>query len=442
MTEFVSNLQIHSLAGITILISLKDIMKTAVQLFIFNLFVAISFVSFSQENIDLLILNKNYGEALLLIEHQIKQNPSAELYFKKGQVLNGLQNYQEAVKAFSSASDLQPNNPEILSEMAEGLSVLGNYYDANLYFQKAAKIQPGNLSIAAKLGRNYISLKDYNSAYTCFSEIYSKDSSNVYWNKQFAYSAFRVGKKNEAISLYEKVLLQNPRDYSSYFNLIRIYDNEKEALKILTTIEIGLSNFPANADFYYERAKFFFETKEYVKAKADYENYFSSKGDSIYPVLMNYGISSYFASDENKAISILEICVSQVANDPYVLFYLSLSYKKLNNYEISEAYMNAAIEAATPAYLPEMYHHLGQIYGQQRKFEASIAALKKANELDPTNAEVLFEIATTYEEFNSNKTLALNYYIIYLKEAGESGKNVDYALTRITKIKEDLFFEE
>jgi hypothetical protein len=29
-----------------------------------------------------------------------------------------------------------------------------------------------------------------------------------------------------------------------------------------------------------------------------------------------------------------------------------------------------------------------------------------------------------------------------LKEAGESGKNVDYALTRITKIKEDLFFEE
>ena len=104
--------------------------------------------------------------------------------------------------------------------------------------------------------------------------------------------------------------------------------------------------------------------------------------------------------------------------------------------------LNAAIEAATPAYLPEMYHHLGQILAQQRKFEASIAALQKANQLDPTNAEVLFEIATTYEEFNSNKTLALNYYRIYLMEAGESGKNVDYALTRITKIKEELFFEE
>ncbi len=104
--------------------------------------------------------------------------------------------------------------------------------------------------------------------------------------------------------------------------------------------------------------------------------------------------------------------------------------------------MNAAIEAATPAYLPEMYHHLGQIYGQQRKFKESIAALQKANELDPENAEVLFEIATTYEEYNSNKTLALNYYRLYLKEAGESGNNVDYALTRITRIKEEMFFEE
>jgi tetratricopeptide (TPR) repeat protein len=104
--------------------------------------------------------------------------------------------------------------------------------------------------------------------------------------------------------------------------------------------------------------------------------------------------------------------------------------------------MNTAIESATPYYLPEMYHHLGQIYGQQRKFEESIIALKKANELDPENHEILFEIATTYEEFNSNKTIALNYYTIYLKEAGESARNINYALDRINKLKEDLFFEE
>ncbi len=417
-------------------------MKTAKSLFFFITFLIISIISFAQQEIDLLILNKNYDKALIQIEKQIGENANADLYFKKGLILSSLQNYQEAVKVYSEALKLQPDNPEIISEMAEGLAVLGNYQDATPYFQKSAKLQPENLTLAAKLGRNYISLKDYKSAYNCFSDIFKKDSTNVYWNKQLAYSAFRVGKKEEAITLYEKVLAQNPRDYSSYFNLIRIYDKKEEAIKIIKLIETGFSYFPGDADFYSERAKYFYEIKGYVIAKKEYENYFKAGGDSLYPVLMNYGISNYFALYYEKAISILEICLSQTANDPYVLFYLSLCNKKLNDFQVAEDYMNAAIEAATPAYLPEMYHHLGQIFGQQRKFAESIAALQKANELDPENAEVLFEIATTYEEYNSNKTLALNYYRLYLKEAGESGNNVDYALTRITRIKEEMFFEE
>ena len=114
----------------------------------------------------------------------------------------------------------------------------------------------------------------------------------------------------------------------------------------------------------------------------------------------------------------------------------------MSNFEEAEKYMLWAIDMSIPDFVPEMYHHLGQIYGQERKFKESIEALQKSNELDPNKHEVLFEIATTFEEFNSNKTLALNYYRIYLKEAGASGKNVNYALDRITKIKEDLFFEE
>ncbi len=417
-------------------------MKTVKLFIIFSIIIEFSNVSFSQNEIDLLILNKKYGEALSQIENQIKQNATAQLYYKKGLVLSSLQKYQDAVSAFSEALKLHPLNPEILSEMAEGLSVLGNYQDAASYFQKAIKLQPNNLSLLAKQGRNCINLKDYKCAYSCFSDIYAKDSTNVYWNKQLAFCAFRTGNKIQSRYLYQKVLQQNPRDYSTYSNLIRLFDKEKEKNDILAVFDVGFQNYPGDQGLFGERAKFYFDIKNYSSAQSDYQNYFSAGGDSLYQNLMNYGITCYFSGQENNAISLLEICASQVLNDPYVLFYLSLSHKKRNEFEISEQYMNAAIEASTPAYLPEMYHHLGQILGQQRKFKESITALQKANELDPANAEVLFEIATTYEEFNSNKTLALNYYRIYLKEAGESGRNVNYALNRITKIKEDLFFEE
>lgn len=416
---------------------MKNIMN---KVLLFLLFIPA--ICFSQEKIDLLILNKQYDEALLQIEEQLQKEPRANLFLKKGLVYNQLNQYQDATVAFSAALEMEPQNLEILGELADALSILGNYQDAVPHYKRAAKIKQGNLQMAGKLGRSYINLKKYNEAYPVFSGIFQQDSTNVYWNKQFAFCAYQTGKKEEAIKLYNKVLEKNPRDYTSWFNLIKLYQQTEKINLALETIEKGLQHFPGDDGFFLQQAIQYFAGKQYEEARTAYENYFSAGGDSTYKAMMNYGITLYFSKDENKAISMLEKCAGLVANDPYVLFYLSLSHKKLVHYEVAEAYMKAAIESATPSYLPEMYHHMGQIFGQQRKFEKSVAALKEANKLDPTNHEVLFEIATTYEEFNSNKTLALNYYQIYLKKGGEEAKNVNYALNRIERIKEDLFFED
>ncbi len=417
-------------------------MKTAKPLIFFVTFSIISIISFAQKEIDLLILNKNYDEALIQIEKQIVENANADLFVKKGLILSSLQNYQDAVKAYFQALDLQPENAEILSEMAEDLSILGNYQDAIKYYKKAIKLEPSNFALKAKLGRVYISKKEIKPAYDLFAEIYATDSANVYWNKQFAYCSFQVGKRLQAIHLYEKVLEANPRDYGTYSNLIHTYSNKKEPDKILATIDSGLSQFPGDAELILERANFNFRTRNYEQAMKNFENYFAAKGDSIYEIVLNYAISTYFSNDETKAMKILDNLYRANPNDLFVMYYMSLCYKKMTDYENAQKYMQWAIDMTVPDYVSEMYHNLGQIFAQQRKFAESIAALQKANELDPENVEVLFEIATTYEEYNSNKALALNYYRLYLKEAGESGNNVNYALTRISRIKEEMFFEE
>lgn len=406
------------------------------------LFLAISLSTQSQDKTDLLILRGETDKAMQLIDRQIADQPSADLFYKKGIILSGKQQYQDAVTAFKSALNIDPDHTGSLTELAECLAIIGNNTDASVYLEKAVRLNPADLVLAGKLGRNYITTKEFKKAYKVFENICSVDSSNIYWNRQFAFSAFHSGKPAQAISLYEKVVMANPRDYTSWFNLIRLYSGKENDSMTVQTINRGLQHFPRDAGFYEELASFFFGKRNYQNAGEAYDQYFSAGGDSIYKHLMNYGICLYFTGNERNAVSLLEICASQVVNDPYVLFYLSLCHKKMNQMELAEGFMHAAIEAATPAYLPDMYHHLGQILGLQRKFEESVLALKKANELDPANAEVLFEIATTYEEFNNNKTLALNYYRIYLKEAGESAKNATYALTRISKIREDLFFEE
>ncbi len=416
-------------------------MKTALSLLVIFL-ISYSIPVLAQENIDLLILNKKYDNALQEINRILEQNPGADLYFKKGMVYSNLQNYQEALNAYTEALTYEPENIDILTEIADNLAIIGNVPDAEEFFQKAVELSPDNLPLKAKLGRVYINQKKMKPAYTLFSDIYQQDSSNVYWNKQFAFCSFQIGRRHQAVHLYEKVLEANPRDYSTYSNLIHTYSWKNEGGKILEVISKGLQEFPHDPDLVLERANYFFRAKMYEIAMSDFHKYFEYGGDSIYDIAMNYGISTYFANFTEDALETFNDLNRANPNDGIVMYYQSLCYKRLKNFEESERLMQWAIDSSTPDYVADMYHHLGQIFGQERKFKESIEALNKSHQMDPGNSEILFEIATTYEEFNSNKTLALNYYQIYIKEAGEGGKNINYALDRITKIKEDMFFEQ
>ncbi len=413
--------------------------SSIILIFLVILFPAISL---AQNKVDQLILNKNYEKALAEITKVEASKPSAELYLKKGSVYQTLQDYQNAVAAFSTGLRYEPNNVTLMGETADCFALLGNNQDAISYYTAALEIDSTNLVMASKLGKVYINLKKYKNAYDVFSSVYRRDSTNVFWNKQLAYCAFRVFKREEAVHLYEKVLHANPRDHMSYLNLINCYNWKKEGSKIITAIQMGLREFPSDPDLLYEEAMYYYKSKRYGPAMVQFDRYLEVEKQPDYETLMNYGIATYFAGFEEKALEIFGELFNQNPNDPLVMYYQSLCYKKLKNFEESEKLMKWAIEGSTPDYVSEMYHHLGQIYGQQRKFKESVDALEKAYKMNPKKVEVLFEIATTYEEFNSNKTLALNYYRVYLKEAGEGGKNINYALDRIDKIKEDLFFEE
>jgi len=409
------------------------------QLFIF-LILLISSVQLFSQSIDELILNKKYNKALDKISLKIQEKPEAGLYFKQAVIYEAQSKPMLAAKSLEQALFYDPENSLYLSELGDNYLSLGNLYQAVDCFRRAAELSPNDLSLKGKLGRAYISIDDFKRSYQTFNILYQADSSNVFYNKQFAYAAFKTGKVKLAIRLYENVINENPGDFGSHLNLLAIYKKQKDSVRVYQAGQRALAFFPKNTTILLREADALFELKDYKKAILPYEEYLA-ENDSVIDVVKNYGICLYFAHNNEKAIQLLDKCMRLLPNDQYVYFYLGLAYKNVANYESSAECLTAAIECAQPPYLSDMYHFLGQVYGLSREFEKSIAALKKAFELNSEKAEVLFEIATTYEEYNFNQTLALNYYNTYLKTAGEKAKNADYALGRIRKIKEDLFFE-
>ena len=390
------------------------------------------------QNIDLLILNKNYQEALLQINKRLEVQPDAELYLKQANVYRQLLKPLFAANSLENSISMDSTNSKYLAEYADLQSELGNPYKAVAYYQRAVINSPEDFNLQYKLGRAFMNVENYQKAYDVFMMIRYKDSTNVVYNKQLGLAALRIGKTDQAIDLFESVLASNPNDFNTYQNLILLYMKNDDTVQIVRTSDRGLYFLPENPAILLRGANSLYNLAEYEEAKPFYERYLS-RNDSALEVLKNYGITLYFCKEPEKAISLLEKYFYQIPNDPNVDFYLGLAYRDVANLSRSAEFIEMAVACAQPTYLAEMCHHLGKVYGLNREFELSIKALKKAFDFNTKKVEILCEIAKTYEEFNPNKKLALNYYNQYLKEAGDSAVNAKYAKERVRIIRDGTY---
>lgn len=400
--------------------------------------------SFGQE-IDRLILNNENDKALQLIDREIENNGTqSSLWLKKGILLQKTFDYAGAIKALENAYQLDSTNNNVLIELAETHNTLGNYEDAVSYFEKAYSHDSTNAVTGGKLARAYINLKVYRKPFQILSNIYRSDSSNIYFNKQLAFCAYNIGADSLALALYNKVIEQNPRDISSYFNLSTIYQRKNKPEPALSVLEKGLTVFPENPGLLLKLANSRFEMKKYHEAVQTYELWLQ-KNDTLPDVRKSLGVAYYFEKREAEGLKLLESYHFLMPTDPLAAFYIGLCHKSLADYPQSIQYINFSIELSRPPYLSDIYHHLGLVYGLNRNFKEAIEALQKSYELDTTKNEILFEIATSYEEYQKDKAPAHRYYQAFLAKEmtgqplSESLKK--YAIDRIRKIEEDQFFE-
>lgn len=279
------------------------------------------------QEIDLLILNRDYYQALSLVEQQLLREPTAGLFFRKGLVCEKLMDFEEAISALRSACLIDSTQTVYLEELAEAYSGLGNYTDAALCLQRAALLDPENLPIKGKLGQCLINLKAYREAFLRYDQIYRQDSTNVYFNRYFAYTAYQTGNMDLAARLYEKLTFQKIRDVNVYLNLANIYNKKDNVSKAVISCMHGLQIFQDHPALLLKWAELLFQNKDYGKAQFPYERYLA-ENDSTFDVLKNYGICLYFTRFEEASLEILKKCYKIAVNDPILNFYIVPMFEK------------------------------------------------------------------------------------------------------------------
>lgn len=401
-------------------------------LYIFIL-IGVPFHSFCQD-VDLLILNREYDKALLQIDSGLRIDRNRpDLYLKKGTILQQKFDYSGALFALQRAIQLDSLNARTLGELGDVYTSLGNYRQALPCYKTLYESDTTNTVLALRLARAYFNVKSYREPFEILLSAYQRDSSNLYLNKQLAISAMRTGRDSLAIALFTRVIRQNPSDFSNYSNLVQLYQKKENYPRLVQTLEEAIQFFPEENNLLVRLGDVHFAKRAYPKAIEPYEKYLAG-GVSEPDVLKNLGVCYYYEKRLQEGVNLLDQSLTLKPNDPVTGLFLGLCYKELGQLDESIGYLNFAAKIAVPYYMSDILSQLGNIYISKREYRKSVGLLKKAYSVDTTKCELLFKLGNTYDVWQKDKNPALRYYNAYLDAPKDSTemhqKLTEYVLDR------------
>lgn len=263
-------------------------------------------------------------------ERKERNRMTAWDFNRQGDRYYDLEQYEEAVKSYTEAIQLQANNSMFYNNRGCAYDNLGEYDKAISDYNKAIELDPESSTVYNNRGYLYFTLREYDKAILDLEEAIRLDPNNAdaYGNRGCLYDD--LGDCDKAIDDYSRSIELNPNNADTYVNRGYVYDQLKKYNEAISDYCRAIELDPDNAVAYNNRG-------------------------SIYIVL---GRTDEAISDLNKAIELK----AEVAN-PYK--HLGNIYKEQGDYTRSIQCLSKAIELNSEykdAYLlrAEVYRLLGE----------------------------------------------------------------------------------
>ena len=395
------------------------------------------------QKVDQLLFSEQYNEAIPLLEEMIKKDSSnTMLYFRLGKVYQSLQNNSKAIEYFQKARQLKPESTSVLLNLSNCFYTSGNYPWAEKTLLELNAIDTTNFKAKLLLAKTYATQNKYREGLHIYQQLNQIDSLNPYIYKQMGNLKKRLQDFPGSLASYLKSYELNPNDLSVLLHVIQQFYEMTGYHEALSYANKGLETYPNNHLILKKKAQVLIGLEWYENAlnilkDLEERKLLSANG------FKQLGICYMQTKQYEQAITSFEKCGQSFEKDPMINFYNGICYSRLHQHEKGIEYLENAISHITPKIKASMHLYLAKSYGNTRQFEKAISEYKKHFEMDDTNPDILYEIATTYEEFGDNKKKALKYYSKYINQAeNKEDERYEYAKSRILRIKENIHFEK
>ncbi|OGS43819.1 MAG: hypothetical protein A2539_06085 [Elusimicrobia bacterium RIFOXYD2_FULL_34_15] len=319
---------------------------------------------------------------------------SAESWYKKGEELYGLYDFDNASKAFDNAIKINPNYIHAWEGKGWAMSKLKMMHEAVACFEKASILQKNDIKFK-KISTKSKDAKDYfirgasflkeskiSEAISDFNLAIKRDNNYVkaYYYRGVAYD--KVHNFSNAILDFNKVIEFNPENAGAYFKRGSLYLSVGDYQNSITDFYKYVQANPRSADAHNNLGYLLYKLNRINEAEKEYR-----KAIKINPNLSdahnNLGILLYNSKRIAKAEKEYRNAIK--INPNFVDAHCNLGILLCDTNRIDEAEIEFKKAVTINPNLLEAHSNFGNFYYIQKKYNKALQEFETALKLSPNN---------------------------------------------------------
>ncbi len=205
------------------------------------------------------------------------------------------------------------------------------------------------------------------------------------------------GEPNNAIEVYNQMLLINPNQFQALVNIGRLYINNGEKEKGVEYMERSLEINPGNPTLVFEIAIYYRSIQQYQKAKYNFKKAFIQKPDFAEAAL-EIGVEEHRDGNFDSSLEYINKAININRNFHNAYFYKGLLYLEKNNYEAGIGNLNESIRIKFDH--KESILLLANTYRKIGETEKAIEMYSKIYKTEVDNASITYNLASAYHDID------------------------------------------
>ncbi len=166
-------------------------------------------------------IEKDYGKKNRILEKLAKKFPEEKKFHEKlAEQYLGNESYDQAIKKFNQALELDPNYGFIYNKLAYTYSLMGDYEKALNYYERYARLSPGDANTFDSIAELYLRIGNLENALAKFKEAIEVKSDFYYSYWKVAYIYALREDYSEAMLWINKLIQIAPTSSIKAFGLV------------------------------------------------------------------------------------------------------------------------------------------------------------------------------------------------------------------------------